>query len=80
MTLLRQYRPSARITFDELDGLLKLADDAVAEHGENGEISTLYYVGMRETLNIIRYHEWVDFPEDFMLIFERKIAELERED
>lgn len=73
MTLIRQYRPSARITFDELDGLLKLLDDEIAERGDNGEIETMYFVGAAFALEIIRYHEHVDFPEDFMAIFRQKI-------
>lgn len=69
MTLSRIYLPSTRIEHEELDGLLRILDRAISEHGELGEQITAYYVGAQIALQIIRFHERIDTPEDFMLVF-----------
>lgn len=73
MTLIRQYRPSARITFDELDGLLKLLSDRIDDAVENDNSDFSYYIGAYMALEIIRYHEQVDIPQDFMRLLELRI-------
>jgi len=77
MTLARQYRPSVRLDWEELDGLLRMLDDRIAEMGENGEYITCYYVGARTAASIFRFCEFVDVPADFMRLFDRKIRDIE---
>ena len=68
--LSRIYLPSTRIEHEELDGLLNILGRVIAEHGESGEYDTAYYVGAQIALQIIRYHERIDTPDDFMLVFD----------
>ena len=70
MALSRIYRPSTRIEHDELDGLLNVIDRRIAESGENGELVTSYYVGAQIALTIIRCHERIELPDDFLAIFD----------
>ena len=70
MTLSRVYLPSTRIEHEELDGLLNVLDRRINETGENGETSTSYYVGAQIALTIIKCHERVELPDDFMAIFD----------
>ena len=70
MTLSRIYRPSTRIEHDELDGLINILDRRIAECIENKDENGSYYLGAKMALTIIRYHEWVELPDDFMLVFD----------
>lgn len=73
MTLVRAYRPQTRLDHDDLDGLLNALDREIAERGENGEADTAYYVGAEMALSIIRFHEFVDTQQDFLLLFDRMV-------
>jgi len=77
MALFRTYQPYTRLGHFEMDGLLSRLDREIEERGENGEASTPYYVGARIAVHIARYHEFVDTQEEFMLLFDRALAELE---
>lgn len=76
MTLSRIYRPSTRIEHEELDGLLNILERTINEHGENGESNTPYYVGARIALTILREHERIEMPEDFVLVFDNYLSRL----
>ena len=77
MTLIRHYQPNTRLDHYELDGLLTRLDREIAELGENGELSTPYYVGASTALRILRYHERVETQDDFINIFRKYLNELE---
>lgn len=77
MALVRMYRPQTRLDHEELDGLLAVLDRTIAEHGENGETDTPYYVGAEMALSIIRFHEFVDTQQDFILLLNHMIDELQ---
>ena len=68
--LSRIYLPSTRIEHEELDGLLNILSRTIAEHGERGDYDTAYYVGAQIALTIIRCHERIEMPEDFIAIFD----------
>lgn len=76
MTLIRHYRPSTRIDHDELDGLLNVLQRRVDEQEENGEAIIPYYIGAAIALHIIRYHEFVDVPDDFVALFDRQLHDM----
>lgn len=79
LSLIRHSKPSTRIEHYDLDGLLTRLEQLIAEHGENGEYRTAYYVGAHTALHILRYHEFVETQHDFMLIFEKLLDDLEKE-
>lgn len=78
MTLCK-YRPQR--TYDaqfileknDVNGLLKKMDEAVAAHGEDGDLSTAYYVGglialstlFKTTERVGEIDMWTDFMELF---------------
>ena len=85
MTLCK-YRPvrtyDAQYIFEENDvrGLLKKLDEAVAERGEAGDWSTPYYVGALLALSTFfegAREKDVDKWTDFMRMFEGALDELE---
>ena len=51
---------------------MKDLDAMVDRYGEAGLIDALYYWGAQDTLEIIRNHEFVDKPMDFVRILEIK--------
>ena len=75
MALFRTYQPNTRMDHYELDGLITRLDREIAEHGEEGDEMTPYYVGARVAIYIARHHEFVDTQDDFMRLFDLKVAE-----
>lgn len=76
MALCKHYKPYTRLDHEELDGLLNVLSREIAERGEDGDSSTPYYVGASLAFKILRYHEFVDVPNDFMSLFGHYIDEL----
>ena len=77
MTLLYRDRPKSRLAMDELSGVLNLLDQAIAEHGENGESSTSYYVGAYLALEILYEQERLDLPNEYLQLLDMKIQAFE---
>lgn len=72
MAVTKFYQPYSRVDHYELDGTIKLLEEKAEEMGEAGLIDALYYWGAQDTLEIIRNHEFVDKPMDFVRILEIK--------
>ena len=79
MTLSRIYMPSTRVEHYELDGLLRVLDRAIAEPDEGQEQLIAYYIGAQIALQIIRYHERLETPEDFMFVFNNYLSRREND-
>ena len=77
--LLSSYKPSTRVYHEELDGTLNIANRKIDELGEEGSWKTPYYVGMAMCLMIEKSYEYVEYPQDFIKIFELMLDELEGE-
>lgn len=88
MTLCK-FRPKrtydAQFIIDKFDaqGLVKRLHEKVAELGENGELSTMYYVGALTILQVLfKYAEvdgMVDYPTDLLGLFERALGDNDKE-
>lgn len=77
MTLIRHYKPSTRLDYYELDGLLTRLDREIAERGKSGERSADYYIGAYFAFLILRNNEYVETQDDFMRIFNRYLEDFE---
>ena len=75
MALAKIYQPYTRLNHEELDGLLHILKNTTLELSDNGNTDALLYLGAFFALSILRYHEFVDFPDDFMRLLENLIAE-----
>lgn len=73
MALSKIYQPYTRLGHLEADGLINVLEREIAERGENGETSTPYYVGAMTAIKILRYHEFIDVPDDFLNLFDHYI-------
>lgn len=74
MALVKRSRPTVILGCDELDGLIKLLEASHRPLAEDGEVDALYYEGALAAVSIFRYHEYVDFPADFMRLFEHMLT------
>lgn len=79
MTLLYRDQPKIRLGIDEVDGLINVLAAEIDQRGEDGELSTLYYVGARAALEIIREQTHIEYPHDFLRLFDLKVQALETE-
>ena len=80
MTLIRHYKPSTRLDHYELEGLLNTLRQRVDDIEESGEVNAPYYIGAAIALHIVRYHEFVDVPADFIKLFDRQLQDMIGED
>jgi hypothetical protein len=64
---------------DEVNGLLHALDAAIEAKAENGELSTMYYVGAYTALEIVFEQEHIEYPDDFVRLFDMRINEIEKE-
>lgn len=68
MALIRHYKPSVRLEYEELDGLINVINQQI----ESGDLSTdmeIAFIGCLATLEIIRHHEYVEYPHQFVELF-----------
>lgn len=71
MSLIQHYKPSVRMEYDELDGLIRTINRKLDDDDFGGdEIERTLYIGALMTLKIIRNHHYVDYPHQFMDLFE----------
>ena len=75
MALSKIYKPYTRLGHEEVDGLIKVLEREIAQLGEDGELSTAYYIGALTAIKILRYHEFLDVPDDFVRLFDHYINE-----
>jgi hypothetical protein len=69
MTLLREYEPATRVGLFELDGLLSMLEGRARELGEDGDADAYFYLGAYYALSIIRRQERVEYPQEFLALF-----------
>lgn len=69
MALIRHYKPSVRMEYEELDGLIRVIDNA-ADNDMLDTCERAAYIGAEIALNIIRNHELVEYPHQFLSLFE----------
>ena len=75
MALFRSYPANVRIGVDELDGLLRVLDARIDAMRTDGEADVALYEGARIALSIIRRHERIEYPIDFLSLFELYLRE-----
>ena len=72
MALVRHYRPSVRMEYEELDGLINVIDKMLNDDESTMDNSErLAFIGASITLEIIRHHEYVEYPHQFVDLFKR---------
>lgn len=74
MTLSRYYAPSTRIEHAELEGLIRVIDETLDE-GDVTPTERASYVGCRIALNIFLRHERVEYPIDFLKLFQLYLSQ-----
>lgn len=79
MTLLYRDRPKIRLGVDEMHGLLNVLDSAIAEHADDGELSTLYYVGAHGAIEILYEHEHIEYPDEFLQLLDMKVKAYDKD-
>lgn len=79
MTLLYRDRPKIRLGVDEVNGLLHALDAAIEAKADNGELSTMYYVGAYTALEIVFEQEHIEYPDDFVRLFDMRIKALDED-
>ena len=76
----RNYDAQLLIDMFDLDGLEKRLHEKIAELGEQGMVSTMYYVGALTALQTLAVNAerdgMVDYPDDFMRKFDKALGEL----
>ena len=70
MALLYTPRIDKRLGADEMYGLMNLLDDRVLELCESGDDRARYYTGAWVLLYILRKQDKIDYPRDFMALFD----------
>ncbi len=75
MSLLREYEPATRVGLYELDGLLSMLEAKARELGGDGDADAYFYLGAYYALSIIRGHGRVEYPHEFMELFEQYMKE-----
>ena len=73
MALVRVYEPATRIGLLELDGLLSMLGERARELGEDGDADAYFYMGALYALSIIREQGRVEYPHEFMELFEQYV-------
>ena len=73
MALIRVYEPATRIGLLELDGLLSMLGERARELGEDGDADAYFYMGALYALSIIREQGRVEYPHEFMELFEKYV-------
>lgn len=73
MALIRVYEPATRIGLLELDGLLSILGERARELGDDGDADAYFHLGALYALSIIRDHGRVEYPQEFMELFERYV-------
>lgn len=69
MSLVRHYKPSVRMEYEELDGLIN-AIDGLMEYDEfYSDTERAAYIGAEVALKIIRHHQYVEYPHQFISLF-----------
>jgi len=71
MTLLREYEPATRVGLFELDGLLSMLEEKSSELANEGCADAYFYLGAYYALSIIRNHERVEYPQEFLELFKQ---------
>lgn len=69
MSLVRHYKPSVRMEYEELDGLIRSINESLEEDEVDGEIARAAFIGALIALKIIRHHERVEYPHQFISLF-----------
>lgn len=69
MALVRHYKPSVRMEYEEMDGLIRSISEALEEDEVDGELDRAAYIGALIALKIIRHHERVEYPHQFISLF-----------
>ena len=70
MSLLNHYKPSVRMEYEELDGLIRLFEQKLEDDDFGGdEIDRTLHIGALMALKIIRNNHYVDYPYQFMDLF-----------
>lgn len=72
--LVEDYQPKKRLGVEELDGLLNVLSEAVDEATEADEFDRDYYRGALIAVMCFRFHT-LQYPRDFMAVFERYLNE-----
>lgn len=55
--------------YEEMDGLIRTISEALEEGEVEGELDRAAYIGALVTLKIIRHHERVEYPHQFISLF-----------
>ena len=55
--------------YEELDGLINVVSQKLEDDEFGDEAERAAYIGAIITLKIIRHHEYVDYPHQFMGLF-----------
>ena len=55
--------------YEEMDGLINVIDQALEDDEFESDVERACYIGSQVTLKIIRHHEYVDYPHQFMDLF-----------
>lgn len=69
MSLVRHYKPSVRLEYEEMDGLISVFDRMLEDDEFTSDTEQAAYIGALVALIIIRHHEYVDYPHQFMNLF-----------
>ena len=69
MALVRHYKPSVRLEYEELDGLMNVFDEALEDGEFDSKTERASYIGALVALKIIRFHEHVEYPHQFISLF-----------
>ena len=73
MSLIKRSMPTVIIGGDELDGLLNIMDRRISEMLDAHEIGAEYMRGAYGALSILSRYNYIDYPQEFMTIFENII-------
>jgi hypothetical protein len=74
MALFRSYPANVRLDYPEIDGLMRVLDERIADARESGA-DALCFEGARIAFHILRHFDRAEYPVDFMALFEKYMKE-----
>ena len=79
MALVRHYKPSVRLEYEEMDGLINVYDQTLEADEFTSDTEKAAYIGALVALKIIRHHEHVEYPHEVMSLFAHYLETPNRE-
>lgn len=69
MAVIRHHRPYVSMDYDDVDGLLNAMTQAIEDGCFESTTERAAHIGALIALRIIRHHEYVEYPNQFMSLF-----------